>query len=221
MKNITCPKCGSTYSSTNVCTNKECILSFYQTKEPTDWDHILYRATHIDWRDIRSAYYKVKNRLFIRYDLIRTGLSKWRWCDKDYLMERAMHSLVVDYVEKEEGLKYHHTDKGDDEHFGDHFKNIHEKVLLVYIDIKVTLPMMQKVNDDLLTKWSDSSHWHTDAKAIMEETKDGERFTLPSHTRTKEDEDNWNALNTQEEQLETFKTQLLHRIVDIRGTLWT
>jgi hypothetical protein len=221
MEKLTCPKCGANYSSTKRCTSKLCILSFIPAKEKIDWSHLLYRATHIDWKDIRTGYRKLKNRLFIRHDLVRTGVSKWGWCDKDYLMERAMHQLVIDYVEKEEGLKYHHTDKGNDEHFGDYFKDINQKVLDVYIDIKVTLPMMEKVNDDLLTKWADSSHWHTDFKTATEEVKDGERFTFPSRTKTPEAEKNWKALQEHEDKFEAFKTQLLHRIVDIRQSLWT
>lgn len=42
--------------------------------------------------------------LFIRHDLIRTHLSKTRYFDKDTLMLYGMMSLLVDYVEKENGL---------------------------------------------------------------------------------------------------------------------
>lgn len=222
MEKLTCPKCGANYTTKKACSNKGCVLSFYQTNQPIDWSHILYRMTHVDLGDIRSAFYKLKNRLFIRHDLIRTGISKWQCCDKDHLMEKAMHNIVVDYVEKEEGLKYHHLDNGDDEHHGDHFKKINEKVLQVYVDIKVTLPMMERVHDELLTKWCDSSHWRTDVKIVFEEIPEGKRLSFPDPAdETEECKANWDTLNTQETQLEEFKTQLLHRIVDIRGTLWT
>ena len=46
-------------------------------------------------------FYKVRNYFFRRYDLIRTGLPKTQWCDKDYLMLHGMMGLLVDYVEKE------------------------------------------------------------------------------------------------------------------------
>lgn len=54
-----------------------------------------------DW--IYPAY-KIHNRLYKRFDLVRTNLSKYEYNDVDNRMLHAVMSLFCEYVEKEQGL---------------------------------------------------------------------------------------------------------------------
>jgi len=54
------------------------------------------------FRTLKDWYYDIRNGLFKRYDLIRTGLDKTSWHDKDGLMLYGMMNLLVDFVDKEE-----------------------------------------------------------------------------------------------------------------------
>jgi hypothetical protein len=53
------------------------------------------------FRTLRDKYDELCNCLFRRYDLIRTGLSKKDWHDKDITMLYGMMNLLVDYVDGE------------------------------------------------------------------------------------------------------------------------
>lgn len=53
------------------------------------------------WNKINNKYWWVKNFLFNRYDLIRTGLDKGGWHDTDKVMLYGMMNLLVIYVEEE------------------------------------------------------------------------------------------------------------------------
>lgn len=53
-------------------------------------------------RNMKRAYYSIKNRFFMKYYLIDTDLKRDQWHDTDSKMLYGMMKLLVDYVEGEE-----------------------------------------------------------------------------------------------------------------------
>ena len=197
-----CPKCSSNYvkgfrDKKSYCSNPECVLNYHETKT-IDWDVV--------WRKIRystpsDVYYFFKNRLFMRYDLIKTGLSKSSWCDKDYLLLEGMMGMLVDYVESEEPFdvltsRPEHLDKidrstdfGKREYvYAKQQVEAYQVFLNLYVDWKVVYPKMQARLHELLMTSS---------------------------------EDKYEAYWDYENKLDQFEQEMLHRLVDIRKGMWT
>ena len=197
-----CPKCNSKYTKKfsdvqSHCSNKDCVLYYHETKK-VEWDSVWRKIRYSSPRDV---YYYFKNRFFMRYDLIRTGVSKSDWCDKDYLLLEGMMGLLVAYIEKEcpfecttsrpEHLETMpnttHWEKSEYE-VAKKQVTYYQEFLDLYIDWKVTYPKMQVIANTLLMSGAD---------------------------------DKYSVYREYEEKVDNFEQYMLHKLVDIRKGMWT
>lgn len=210
-----CPVCGTPDYKTS-CGNHTCVLF----KEPvkTDWierrDYVVRKIKFYARypKDIfTDAYYCLKNGLFIRHDLIRTGLSRTSWSDKDIVLEEGVLKLFCDYVEKEHPLQYHYDNP-------DKTVNGNDELLTLYLDIKVTLSNLIKEYEEASSRHAESC----DLSFEKEANARGLRSIDFVYHVSKEYSDEWRDETTRrEEAVYDFRTELLHRIIDMRGRLWT
>jgi len=186
-----------------------CLLSYVRPKDPIDWKHLVYKWTHPSPKGI---YYYVKNRLFRRYDLIRTGLPKGSWCDIDYKMEAGIMGLLVSYIEEEEcfervDLDYHKLPDSD--------KTIGDEIRDLYTAIKVTIPQLEQQCDESLGVWASNA-------SMFLKDEDGRKVIDFEYKSSKEESDRQMAIHSKLElEVIDVKTDVLMRIVKVRKYLWT
>lgn len=166
------------------------------------------------FRKIRDGYYDVRNYLFHRYDLIRTGLNPTSWWDKDSLILYGMMGLIVDFVEKEKCFEVVEWDS-EPEH-----KHAGEEIKAIYAWWK-DYPRRQKEIDDTTQIWyeskrEDSKLRKNDERKTVESPN--HFFNCPQSERTKSLLDlSWEL----EQKLIEEEQDMLHRIIKIRKFLWT
>jgi len=155
---------------------------------------------------IRDLYYDTKNRLFKRYDLVRTGLNKSAWWDIDSKILYGMMNMLVDYVEKEKCFEILDWDH-DKEH-----KRVKKEIEEIY-DWWKNYPNREKEIDEVLTAWHDYVYEDVMELDIFEQIKKG-----------KKDKTSKKLLDQHcdlEKKLNDEETEMLIRIVKIRNFLWT
>lgn len=215
-----CPLCGTEKYKTS-CLNVQCDLYV----EPKRVD--VKEALNYIWRKtkffscypdviFKRAYWNVRHIVFDRYDLIRTGLPKNQWIDKDVLIEEGLMQLLCDFVEKEEALRWHYDNP-------DKTVNGNDIILKLYTDIKVKLPRLEEEYNKTFDEYTESfdavfeksEPVGTNSKLrtsklefVYHQSEEYTRAKLKLHEQS-------------EEKIEAFKTDILHRIVDIRHRLWT
>jgi len=153
---------------------------------------------------IRDTYYNIRNGLFRRYDLIRTGLPKTSWCDKDYLMLYGMMSLLVDYVEKEECFENLDWDCTPDH------KNAANEIKEIYDWWK-----NYKIREEQISSQLDT--WHDE---FSKRSGDGIGKFNNSKASDKEDIES-EKLHKMEADLFKEEDEMLIRLIKIRHYLWT
>jgi len=214
-----CPLCNNVFSK-NVCSNDDCELSWVT---PTDRGSINLKRIFWKiwyWRP-RDGYYYIKNRFFKRYDLIRTGLGKHSWWDTDGRIESGMMALLVQFVEDEEALRYFYENERDDSSDVNEHNNL-QSILDLYIDIKVNLPKLEHENAEALTLWASDHHLNIGKPEQVGDSKLTTSTLTTSYGKPKEVEvSRWDNLQRLDIEVEKMRTDILHRIVDIRGYLWT
>ena len=167
--------------------------------DPNWFEEIWYYSRVRDW------YYNIRNLLFRRYDLIRTGLPKTSWCDKDYLMLYGMMNLLVDYVEGEKCFETINWDHDDD------YKKIAKEIKEIY-DWWKNYENRTKEIEKQLSVWHDEFEKRP-SKDWLKKVNDD-----PTPKKEKKEHD---KLNKMEEDLDREEQEMLHRLIDIRKYLWT
>ena len=158
-----------------------------------------------------DVYYWFKNRFFKRYDLIRTGLSKSSWADKDYLMLYGMMGLLVDFVEKERGIYY--VDDAPEQN------ETKRKLMDLYTEWIVDYPNLVRLEEESLTAWCNTTNMEF-RDCEMEEYS--EIVFVQEEGFTKADSTKLFDLHSKAELKREEKEQdMLKRLVELRQYLWT
>jgi len=160
-----------------------------------DWISIFF------YRFIQSPYYWIKNYLFHRYDLVRSGLNPGSWCDKVELMLYSNMQMLVDFVEKE---KCFDVVLWEDDH-----KVAGQTIKELYAWWK-NHPTRLKEIDDMLSKWHDTAFDHS--KPMLDQMNSEQS----PEARVLFDE-----LHKLEKALQEEEQENLKRLIDIRFFLWT
>ena len=174
-------------------------------KKPSLFRKLIYRWNDL-WRytspfsNIREFYYHMKHRLFDRYDLIRTGLDPSEYYDKPHLMLYGNMNLLVDYVEKEKCFEI--------VAFSDKEKT---SIMEIYNWWKNYETRKKQINL-ALDNWHDSRFPDKNMKSIdaIRKTKETDISRYYS-----------NVMSELEEDLAKEEQEMLHKLMDIRNTLWT
>jgi len=169
-----------------------------------NWWHDLWLYTE-PFSTLRDWYYNTRNFLFRRYDLIRTGLSKYEWWDKDGLMLYGMMNLLVDYVEKEKCFEVIVWDEDE------HHKKIADEIKIIYAWWK-DYPERLKAIDNQLTAWHDEFSKRTGKDWLGK---------LNSSEKSEKEEPESEKLHKMEADLIREEEEMLIRLVKIRNYLWT
>ena len=136
-----------------------------------------------------------------RCHVIKTGLDKGNWFDKDTQILYGMMNLLVDYVEKEDcfGVIEWNSDE--------HHKKAAIEIKTIYDWWKNYKTREEEINNS-------TSKWHDEAKPCVENSYFKTTETETSKRLLKE------TLNL-EEKLEKEEEEMLIRLIKIRGYLWT
>lgn len=154
-------------------------------------------------------WYKIRNRLFRRYDLIRTGLAKTEWWDTDTKMLYGMMSLVVDLVEKEKWFEHI-----DFEGSGEEWVHAKKEVEEIYAWWK-NYSNRGKEIDQALTDWHEYAFQDAD-----DHNRDiNEHFS--KMRRDDKERELSDHLHSLEKKLEDEEGEMIIRLVKIRKYLWT
>ena len=196
-----CPVCESKFDRKNICTNADCELSYVLPKERRHvrWQYVLTRAFSLKW------WYRFIKRITIdRYDLVRTGLKPFGYYDVDVRLECSMMNLLVEFVEQE--LPFEIVDM-DWHTMPDGTRTVGDEIRELYTMIKVRLPKLEREQNEALDLWARG-------KTLV---------CIPAKEDIPEDiqEARWKALQQYDEDVENMYTDILTRIVIIRGYLWT
>ena len=154
---------------------------------------------------LNNPLYYFRQRFWRKHHVIYTGLEKWKWSDTQYRMLYGMMSLLVQFIKDEEPLK--HTDWDAMEHT----KEAKEEFMAIY---KWWLEYEHRLEDI-----------GTAMNAYHEERFKGcpDKDWLKHIKKERSPKANklWEELNGMEETLELETTDMLCRLVKIRGYLWT
>lgn len=165
--------------------------------KPTLKERILWDLEYYFCKWPRDRYYDIRNGLFHRYDLIRTGLKKTSWWDKDHLMLYGMMNLLVDYVEGEKCFETIVWDQDDVS------KDVKAKIEKIYNWWK-QYPQQLKIEENALHQWCEFNR----QKNKTETEKISEKRW-------------WDELHELEAKREKEEQEMLHLLIDIRKFLWT
>lgn len=207
----TCPLCNSKYKRDMTCSNIECDLSYKQKTVWIGWKTLGWKIWY--WRP-RDGYYFLKNHLFSRYDLVRTGLPKHQYCDPSYKIEVAMMRILVDFVEGEDVFSHFHLNEHIDGCDINEFNNLHA-ILDLYVDIKVNLPKLEKRVDDKLTEWCECT------ALVFDDDPDNPNLNTIRFDKSPDSDRLSNEHTELELELEKFTTDILSRLVKHRASFWT
>jgi len=212
-----CPKCGLKLVakfclSPRYCSNEECIHSLaFQWMDVSDTK--LIRRIKKFFNGIKCY---IKNRFIDRIHIVRLGLKPGRWCDADERMLLAMMSLLVEFVEKEA-----------------EFTN-----LAMEADVEsgyYGFPITDEIRADSEKQASQAKEileiyrWWKNYPSRIEEIK---KSVHPCTGSLEEDIGNINRSSilsrvltshswALEDKLNVETRDMLHRLVEIRGKLWT
>jgi len=154
-------------------------------------------------------YYDIRNLLFKRYDLIRTGLNKKWWHDVDELMLHGNMELLRRYVEDEKCFEIVCWDE-------EPFKSAAKEIRTIY-NWWINYPNRQKEIEDVLDKWFTERRQNCKVSGINK--KGFELFhNLP---QTEQDNINHDNLPKLEKKLLEEEQDMLIRLIKIRKFLWT
>lgn len=169
------------------------------------FDNYWYNLRYIEpFRTLRDWYYDIRNFLFKRFDLIRTGLTKTDWHDKDQLILYGMMNLLKDYVEKEECFQTINWES-DPEHL-----NAAREIRVIYEWWKTYENRLKEI-DDQLDVWHDQ---------FQQRSGEGlEKINNPIKSKMEDIE--FEKLHLMEELLEAEEQEMLIRLIKIRKFLWT
>lgn len=162
------------------------------------------KLIHI-WHRITDKYCWIRNFLFHRYDLIRTGLNKGAWHDTDRMMLYGMMNLLVEYVEIEDIgiLEREYSTKGtftcDDQRL--YFERSHEarKEIKAIYNWWKDYPNRQKQIQDAYDKWEDYLFEKREIEGVCSDIE----------------------IEHMEDKLSQEEQDMLIRLVKIREFLWT
>ena len=154
---------------------------------------------------LSDFYWKVKY-LFIRHDLIRTGLSKTQYHDKPEIILHGMMNLIVEFVEKEDCFDRIDFDNGTEwEEAGNTIKEIY--------DWCKDYPNRKKQIEISL------DNWH---KATFDDRVKGEDMLAQLNKPTTEYSKLYAGINEKyEEKLCKEEDEMLNKIMKVRKYLWT
>lgn len=204
---IKCPLCSSLYYK-GVCSNLNCLLSFKE-KNKFDWGKV-YR--NLKYPSLKDSYYYLKNRLFKRYDLIRTGLPKSQWIDIDHKMLHGVMGLIVDFIEKERGLEYIDYETSEED------KKRKKEIIDLYVDWKVRYPKLLEEENLKLKEWASGQ----DTKwSEIEERPKTYKLEWVYHRDKATQDKLFEELNQLEKDVYEMEQNMLHRMIEIRASLWT
>jgi hypothetical protein len=214
-----CPLCGTEKYKTS-CLNVQCDLYVepkqFDVNEVFDyiWRKAKFFSRYPD-EIFKRAYWNIRHIVFDRYDLIRTGLPKNQWIDKDVLIEEGLMQLLCDFVEGEKALQWYYD-------VPDKTVNGNDIILKLYTDIKVELPRLKKEYNKTFDEYTDSfTAVFGEREPVSTNSKLRSTKLEFVYHQSKEYTEAKRKLHEQSEEiLEAFKTDILHRIVDIRHTLW-
>lgn len=165
---------------------------------------IFYDFFHYGYgRKVNDVYYNIKNRFFMKFYLIDTGLKRTQWHDTDTKILYAIMKLVVDYVEGEEPFKHINWDS--DEGHVTAAKDIKE----VYFWWK-NYENRQKEINIALDNWYVSSF--PDKEDVLE------RLNFVKTDESKQLFDHHSEL---ELQLLKEEEEMMIKIIKVRGYMWT
>jgi hypothetical protein len=151
--------------------------------------------------------------VFTKKHIIKTGLNRGTWYDTDIRLLYGMMSLLVEFVEKEKPFEVTDYDS-DDGH-----RQAALDIAAIY-DWWKNYPNREKELDKTLSEWYKSSRW---AKAMVKKTT-SEEFHRIINDKS-EDAANEKELllkhRDMENKLEEETTEILVKLVKLRGFLWT
>lgn len=168
MKNIVCPSCQKKtfHRRKRRCVSNECDLHNASSvldneKMSFSWVRLWWNIYYFRPRDLIRI---VKNILWMRPDLVRTGLAKTHWTDVDHKMFYSVMNLFESFVIEEDGgmlIDIEEYKKEYEEEWGnppyeeeillliDQNKTT-KKIIDLYFDWKITYPNMRKHLNKLL-----------------------------------------------------------------------
>ena len=161
------------------------------------------------WRP-RSGYYYIRNRFFKRYDLIRTGLKKSEWWDKDHLMLEGMMGLLVDYCEKEDGIYFVEGEAQQN--------RVKRRILRLYIEWKYCYPRTVQDESDALDAWAKTSEM---CNRPYKENYTEVYFTYENGYTEEESSILLDKSMAAEAAVTEHEQKLLMRLVKLRPHLWS
>ncbi len=151
-------------------------------------------------------YYCLRQRFWRKHHVIQTGLPKWDWHDTQYRMLYGMMSLLMQFIKDEEPLEKIEWDSDEG----------HAKARDDFVSIQkwwLDYDRREKEIDTQLTAWC-KKHSEEVGEDWLKHINE-ERKPLPEADKLFEE------LHAMEEALEIETTDMLCRLVKIRGYLWT
>jgi hypothetical protein len=112
-----------------------------------------------------ELYHAIRNR-FRRYDLIRTGLNKYKYYEIDERMLYGMMSLLVFFIEREKSLEVVDWD------YSEELLNAKSEMLVIYNwwkDYPNRLKQVDKLLDELWGNGEESMTWYNAFKSLKDE----------------------------------------------------
>ena len=156
------------------------------------------------WNSTTSAWYYIKNCIWRKHHLIRTGLPRGQWYDTDTRMLYGMMNLLVEFIDKEKPF----------EHIDWDYDDFHKGIRDEFLAIRAWWDNYQKRCEEIeqaLTAWHDERFKDAGDKWL-------ERMNESS---TPEAERLSEIHNEMEEKLKEEETDMLIRLVKIKECLWT
>jgi hypothetical protein len=190
------------------CTDPECPHSIESMRAIGSLDR--------SWisKKFSSVMAYLRNRFVDRIHIVRLGLKPGEWCDADERMLLAMMSLLVEFVEQEVGLErltkeadlnsdFYGEAVCDEERKGNERNAVQALNVLIIYHWWKNYPKRQQELMDALPEYAGDPLDYNKMFADPEWRKQSDRHY------------------EMEERLERETQQMLHKLIDIRGGLWT
>ena len=157
------------------------------------------------WRysRIRDWYRQIVNRLFNKYYLIDTGLSRGHWHDTDQKILYGMMALLKEFVEEEKPFEFINWDS-DDQH-----QNAKKEMVAIY-EWWLNYEKRVEENDKALHEWS-----------LARFPGGGDFLKELNAPDTVESKNLFDIHTEMEKKLDDEEEEMLMRMIKIRHFLWT
>lgn len=181
-------------------------LDGYGDDKWTWWDELKDNVSYwFPFKQIRDVRYYLRHRLVTKKHLIKTGLAKGCWWDTDSRMFYGLMSLLTEYIETERPFETINWDS-DEWHI-----NAKAEMLAIK-EWWDNYENRCKEIEAALDKWHDTKFGAIDGDDWLE------KINTKDTPEVKELFDHHSKL---EEDLENETTEMMIRLVKIRGYLWT